>query len=355
LVIGLAVTLSSCSGSPSATNTTSSSTTASVGSTTTSVRSTGVSVASTSPVASPGCRSGARTPAGSRTLSFSSAGKSGTYIDDVPATSGTKPTPIVFDLHGYLESAAIEAVVSSLGAFGETHGFVTITPQTTETGYARWNFGPKSPDIAWLATLLTHVEASSCIDERRVFVTGISMGAFTTSAVACELSSRIAAVAPVAGLLALSWCHPSRPVPVVAFHGTADPFVSFTGGLGPAARRLRYFGDPHLTIEQAFKRHLVTGFSPLSVPERVALWARRNGCGPTPARKRVAQDVTLYSYRCPARAAVEFYVVIGGGHSWPGSPHPLPVPIVGRTTQSISADGIMWSFFMAHPLAGPIG
>jgi polyhydroxybutyrate depolymerase len=288
-------------------------------------------------------------------LSFSSGGKSGTYIEDVPTASGTRPTAVVFDLHGYLESATIQAVVTGLGAFGESHGLITITPQMTENGYARWDFGPRSGDVAWLASLLSHLEDSFCVDERRVFVTGISMGAFMTSAIACELSNRIAAVAPVAGVLTFPWCHPSRPVPVVAFHGTADPFVAFSGGVGPAALKLPYIGDPKLTIGQAIRLHLATGFAQVSIPEQVATWAKRNGCGSSPTKKRPTADVTLYSYPCRPDSAVEFYVIAGGGHSWPGSHSPLPPSIVGRTTQSISADSIMWSFFIGHPLSGPIG
>jgi polyhydroxybutyrate depolymerase len=85
-------------------------------------------------------------------------------------------------------------------------------------------------DITYLGNLLTHVEGSLCVDERRVFVTGLSMGSFTTSAIACEMAGRIAAVAPVAGLQAFPWCKPARAVPVVAFQGTADPYVSYIGG-----------------------------------------------------------------------------------------------------------------------------
>ncbi|MEU6828199.1 hypothetical protein ABZ894_06045 [Nocardia beijingensis] len=65
--------------------------------------------------------------------------------------------------------------------------------------------------------------------------------------------------------------------------------------------------------------------------------------------------MTLSSYPCPAASAVEFYSIIDGGHTWPGNPSAVsPAPLVGATTISISANRIMWDFFAAHPLDGPL-
>jgi len=292
------------------------------------------------------------------TMSFSSGGKAGTYIEDIPSPIGIEhPMPVVFDLHGYLEAASIEHTGTGLASYGDAHGFVTITPQLDESGVPRWDVSRNSADIAYIGKLLTHVEDSLCIDQRRVFVTGLSMGAFASSAVACRLSSRVAAVAPVAGLQAFPWCHPSRPVPVVAFHGTADPFVSYTGGPGPNALKLPA-PDGKGTVGQELKNHPNAPGDPLSpsIPTQVATWAKRNGCGSTARKTRIASDVTLVSYPCAANRSVRFYVIKGGGHTWPGGTSGIyPPDLVGRTTMSINADQIIWSFFQAHPLEGRIG
>src|SRR5450631_585710 len=96
-------------------------------------------------VASPGCRAPAAVPSGESKLSFSSGGKSGTYIQDVPPTSGpTREVPVVFDLHGYLEPASLEHLGTALASYGDSHGFVTITPQLTESGLPRWDYSPRS-------------------------------------------------------------------------------------------------------------------------------------------------------------------------------------------------------------------
>ncbi|MGY1900841.1 hypothetical protein [Nocardia gipuzkoensis] len=52
----------------------------------------------------------------------------------------------------------------------------------------------------WLSDLLTHAESTLCVDRLRIYVTGLSMGAFASSSLACQLSDRIAAIAAVGGL-----------------------------------------------------------------------------------------------------------------------------------------------------------
>ena len=82
-----------------------------------------------------------------------------------------------------------------------------------------------------------------------------------------------------------------------------------------------------------------------------ATWAIRNGCDPAPGETPVAADVTLIAFDCPPGAEVELYRVTDGGHSWPGSPFSVQVEAaIGRTTMSVSANELIWDFFVAHPL-----
>ncbi len=312
--------------------------------------------ASPDPAASAGCAAPAAVP-GRSTSRFTAGDRAGNYIQDVPVIDPGRPAPVVFDLHGYLEPAAIEHVSSGISALGATEGFVTITPQLEQPGLPRWDFGEASGDVAYLSELMSHVESSLCADQRRIYVTGLSMGAFTTSSLACQLSDRIAAIAPVAGLQDFAWCRPERPVPVVAFHGTADPIVAYTGGTGPNARFLpKPDGSGSVVVPDAGTgRPVIDGPGPETIPAQAAAWARRNGCGADPAQRQIAADVTVASYPCPPGAAVELYSIIDGGHTWPGNPSiASPVPLVGTTTTSISANRIMWDFFRAHPLKGTL-
>src|SRR5438309_1149326 len=143
------------------------------------------------------------------------------------------------------------------------------------------------------------------------------------------VSFRIAAVGLVAAahLLPWEWCTDRRPVPMIAFHGTADPEVPYSGG--------RTWVAP-----ERFP----------SIPTWTANWARRNRCAPNPLDSAVAADVTRRAYtHCADDAAVVLYTVRGGGHTWPGG-KPLPQWFAGRTTQSIDATSLMWAFFREHPL-----
>ncbi|GAA5046556.1 CE1 family esterase [Nocardia callitridis] len=301
------------------------------------------------PTSSAGC--GEPTPAaGNTTVPFTAAGKSGSYILDVPI-GADHPLPVVLDLHGYLEPAAIEHSVAALGEFGAAHGFLTVTPEINEPGLPRWDFAQGAADVEYLEQLLTHVESTLCVDQARVFVTGLSMGAFTTSSLACQFSDRIAAIAPVAGLQDFPWCQTTRPVPVVAFHGTDDPIIAYTGGTGPNARLLPSPDGTGSAVEQQNDGPAVNGPGPQSIPDNAAAWARRNGCDPTPREQQIAPDVTRTDYACAEDATVALYTVHGGGHTWPGSTSVImPPPLVGNTTRSISANEVMWDFFQAHPL-----
>ena len=163
------------------------------------------------------------------------------------------------------------------------------------------------------------------------------------------LAGRVAAVAPVAGIQDPAGCRPARPVPVVTFHGTADPFVAYTGGLGPKAASLPAPDGSNRSLGQEAGSTLAT--SGPSIPEMTAAWARTQPLRRHSPSTRVASDVTLIRYRCPDQADVELYRVTGGGHAWPGSVLSRTIAAaVGRTTFSISADQIIWRFFEAHPL-----
>ena len=79
--------------------------------------------------------------------------------------------------------------MSELGAFGDQHGFVTITPQGLGP-IPRWETAVGSKDVKFIGDLLDQVEKTVCVDTARVFVTGLSNGAMMTSVVACALANQ---------------------------------------------------------------------------------------------------------------------------------------------------------------------
>ncbi len=298
---------------------------------------------------SPGCTTPAATAPGDSQVAFAADGVDGFYLRHVPpGYRAGQALPLVVDLHGYAEGAAIQATFTQLGSFGDTHGFITVTPQG-QGPVPLWNTTLGSADVRFIGSLFDEAERTLCIDEQRVYVTGLSNGAMMTSAVACAYATRVAAVAPVAGIQDIRRCRPARPVPVVAFHGTADPYVAFNGGLGPKVAALPAPDGSHRTLGQVAGS--ASSSRGPSIPRITAAWAKRNQCAATPVSTMVAGDVALIHYRCPHHADVELYRITGGGHTWPGSVFARGIAsVVGPTTFSISANQIIWQFFQAHPL-----
>jgi polyhydroxybutyrate depolymerase len=289
-----------------------------------------------------------------QTVAYSAVGDHGSYTEQVPTSAVPgRPLPVIVDFHAYQEPGPLQVTLSALGTYGQTHRFVTITPWIDNQKIPQWHSTVGSRDMAWFGHLLSHVEATTCVDQHRVFVTGYSNGAFMASAIACQYSARVAAVAPVAGIDAVAHCPTSRPVPVVAFHGTADPLIHYDGTPSKVAQNLPAPNGSGQTAGQEAKQFGDKGIFTKgpSIPEQAASWARRNHCSTKKTTRTVTSHVALLAWSCPQHADVELYRIRGGGHSWPGSQESAEIAkVIGPTTFEISADAAMWTFFRAHPL-----
>ncbi|GAA0641937.1 hypothetical protein GCM10010174_75570 [Kutzneria viridogrisea] len=251
-----------------------------------------------------------------------------------------KPIPLVLDLHGsgstpkqQLESTGITrtadrngfAVVAPQGGvpftLGRTHGFAWNVPGVPLVDGKPVPRGAPD-DVQYLRETVETVTKLVCGDSQRVYVTGFSGGARMTSQLGCELSTRVAAIAPVSGLRLPTGCRPTRPVPVVAFHGTADTVNQYNGGKSPTWD--------------------------YSVPVAAQRWAGADGCAPTPGAQQVEPLVTATTYQgCGGGAQVRLYTISGGKHAWPGTPGSMAK---GLTPPRIDPNELMWTFFAAHPL-----
>ena len=311
---------------------------------------------------SKGC-DGAAAAAGHTKQTMSSGGEARWYYRDVPATQATgKPMPVVFDFHGYSEGADVHLQMSGMSKFGDEKGFVTITPQGTGA-VVRWENTIGSKDEKFFGEMLDQVESQLCVDTNRVYVTGLSNGAFMTSAIACQFSDRVAAVAPVAGVRNIDGCSAKRAVPIVAFHGTADGYVAYDGGLGEKGLDLPAPDGSGKKLRDTLTPAQLKAGGGDSIPNIMGAWAKRNGCQTkakganvplnvyTVTEGAIASDVTKLTFTCPAGHDTVLYRVTGGGHTWPGSAFSQAIEsVVGHTTMNINADQIMWDFFQAHPL-----
>jgi polyhydroxybutyrate depolymerase len=279
---------------------------------------------------------------GSSTLAIQVGGHDRTVIVHVPSgyTASTK-VPLVLNMHGSGSTAAEQEIFTGMDAESDAAGFIVAYPQAlipSGTGFD-WNIPgvplaagahpPAHPanDIAFLSQLVTILEQRYCVNPERVYATGFSGGARMTSQLACDDSNIFAAVAPVSGLRRPTPCPTVRPVPVVSFHGSADPV------------------DPYGGHGQAYWVY--------SVPTAAKYWAAQDGCRARPVTSTPFVGVTLTRYvACRAQVSVELYSIAGEGHEWPDGPA-LPrrvTKVLGAQSAAVNADAVMWAFFSAHPL-----
>jgi polyhydroxybutyrate depolymerase len=287
--------------------------------------------------ASSGC--GKRAEAGSTTRHVTVDGTDREYLLSIPDRyDPAKPAPLVFDFHGLGSNMQEQSLYTKVDQQASERGYVVITPNGQGGVLRHWSLVPATtanPDVAFTQAMLRTTYRALCIDQQRVFSTGISNGAMFSTLLACALPGRLAAIAPVAGINATEVCAVGTPrVSVLAFHGTADPIVPYAGGA--------YFSGTPIGR--------VLGVSEAKpVDDAAAAWAAFDGCGSPPARSFVADDVQHLAWPdCPPNGAVQLYRVIGGGHTWPGSAA-LRADRLRATTASIDATELMLDFFDAHP------
>ncbi len=265
--------------------------------------------------------------------SFVSSGEKRQYVLYVPRSYDRgEPTPLVISMHGAGLWGGMQREMSQWNRLAAEYGFIVVYPSGVRAGLRIWHV-EHSPllmkDVRFIAQLIDTLRAAYNIDPARIYADGLSNGGGMAFVLSCTLSDRIAAVGMVAAAQTLEWdwCRDARPVPMMAFHGTADPVVPYQGGVSWIGPR-------------AFP----------NMPAWAASWARRNRCAPQPVDSSVATDVTRRAYiGCAADADVVLYTIEGGGHSWPGG-KPTSEWFVGPMTTSIDATRELWSFFQQHPL-----
>ena len=207
----------------------------------------------------------------------------------------------------------------------DAEGFLVVYPNGLDQS---WNAGlccGRSAtlgvdDVGFTRAVIEDLSARGCIDPSRVYATGMSNGGFFSHRLACEAADVIAAVAPVAGVLALdpATCTPSRPISILHLHGTGDPLVRYDGG-GLAD-------------------------SP-SVESSIAGWLDRNGCTGEPTVTFQNGSATCETTDdCDGEASVTLCTIEGAGHCWPGQPCRV-LGDLGESTTDIDANEAIWRMF----------
>jgi polyhydroxybutyrate depolymerase len=267
-----------------------------------------------------------------------------------PSYDGSNPVPLVLVLHGFPDNAHdIQSI--GMNAEADKEGFIAVYPNghtyclrwaltnvlywgTWGFFYNCWDFD-NVDDVGFIQTLIEKLQTSLVINSSRIYVAGLSGGAYMTYRIGAELSDLVAAIAPVAGSIGGKWMdkyghqlplyvipEPEYPLSVIVFHGMNDSLVPYDGGTGPG------------------------GDTVLSVNESIAFWVEHNQCDPTP-QINISESGNIIK-RTYANGSlgteVILYTVVDGVHGWFGAPDwPYEYPC------EISCTDLIWEFFESHP------
>ena len=258
----------------------------------------------------------------------------------IPAIyNASQATPLVFNFHGLTGNSDIAMWHADFRSIADTANFIIVHPQglLNAAGETHWNvgqIGTSINDIDFVSSLLDSLSLEYNIDLDRVYSTGMSNGAYMSYRLACELSDKIAAIAPVAGSYIsymLNGCNPTHPTPVLHIHGIADSSSI-------------YYGKPGIE----------------SIPSIISYWVNYNQCDTQNVFTQIininltdSSTVEHYTWKNGINGVeVEHFKIIDGGHTWPGSN--FPNSNGGVTNYDINASLEIWKFFSKYDLDGLI-
>ena len=245
------------------------------------------------------------------------------YILYVPEIySDNVSVPLLLNFHGGGGTATGQMYVADMRPIADTANFILVYQQGLELdsgGSTHWNsmLGSDSnkssvDDFGFIAALIGDLLLTYNIDSTRLYATGFSNGADMSFTLGCYLQNKIAAVAPVSGLMLNnpnSNCSLSIPTGVMIVHGTSDSSRPIGGIEG-------YYASINETIE---------------------FWASQNGMLLNPSVTNYTSDgltIELRSYPDQENTIyMEYYKVINGNHIW------LDIEINGMSTNQV-----IWNF-----------
>lgn len=254
---------------------------------------------------------------GTSERTLESNGKEREFLLHVPRTykkaSRKAPVPLVIMLHGRTSNG--EAAASSYYGWkdlSDKEGFVAVFPTAlgTPTSWEGAWRGKPTNDSVFLSDLIDLIREELKIDGDRVFMTGHSSGGFMSFSFAASHPEKVAAIAPVAGLV-IDRSKLAVPVSLISFHGMDDAVVPYGKN----------------------------NWGTLTALEAAELFAKHNGCKPAERTELKKGKVLLDQWTDGERGTeVALYSIEGGDHGWPRG-----------GSKSVSATELIWEFFEAHP------
>ena len=224
-------------------------------------------------------------------------------IVQFPSNFGSKPAPLLINYHPIMGSASQWKTGSQTARAALADGAVVAFMDGAQGPMGQaWNVGPCCTDayyVQFTRDFIKEITSKACIDTKRIYAAGFSMGGGMSNYAGCFLSDVIAAAAPSAFDLAkeivdAGKCKPARAFPILNFRGTQDFVVNYEGGLSQVVP-----GKP-ITFMGAKKNF--------------AEWAKMNGCTGTPKAGTPGNNCEMYE-DCKDGAKVGLCTINGGSHA----------------------------------------
>jgi polyhydroxybutyrate depolymerase len=244
--------------------------------------------------------------------------------------------PLVLNFHATGSTPDQQSDWSEFEILAAKEGFLVASPEAKFSrkgdGKLTWNVDriPNGvDDVRFIQEMIAEIRSQFSVDPKRIYATGFSGGGRMSSRLACEFSESIAAIGPVAGVRYPEDCNPTRPVPVITFHGKND------------------------TVNHYLHQVDSPGYWRMGVEDAIDGWVKKNSCTGEYTEEPVSLTVSRLSYSgCEGGADLVFYRSEDAGHTWPGSPiaETLEELGLGITNDEIPATVLIWKFFESHPI-----
>ncbi len=252
------------------------------------------------------------------------------YLIYIPESySASRAAPVLFNFHGNGDTADNHFDVVNMRPLADTEGLILVYPQGSILDGEGTHWNPlldselnksDTDDLGFVTSMIDTLAEQLNIDDQRIYATGYSNGAGMVYGLACYLSDRIAAIAPVSGSMYIesrSNCNASHPTSIAIFNGTQDFIRPYNGYMGFL----------------------------LPVEEAVSFWVNHNNISMPPATdsfstRGLTVERSVYTGG-DGESSVALYKVVGGDHVW------FDIEIEGADLNTI-----IWQFLSAQNLSG---
>ena len=263
------------------------------------------------------------------------------YTLYIPEEGNNKTLPLLIVLHGGGGTGEGMIELTDFNDYADEYGFAILYPDGIEK---HWNDrrevnrkyinGKEIDDVKFLTNLIDTLVFKYNIDSNRVFVTGISNGGAMSFYLALNAPEKFAGAAPVAISMPIHMINDDAnvsPIPMMIIFGDEDPLVPFNGG--------------EISLWNIKRGKVVP------VKDAVDFWVKNNKCNEEPdvtyLNKKMDKTKAIKYVYSPKQdgAEVVYWLIEGGGHTWPGGWQYLPKFVVGVTSKEIDASEEILKFF----------